>query len=171
MTSQIAASSDASIRRRAESRCGSARAPGVTARSAHSAKPSPLTPRNAGRTPTTVASAPSAGPSSAPKTAAPIAVPISAPRRPGWADPTSQASAPAHENALPKPCASRAAPSAHTLVASPKPRLAAAVKATPTRTARLAPKREAANPPGTEAASTPTAYAAESAPAPLFDSP
>ena len=170
-TSQIATKKLRSARRRAESRSGRAGVPGVSARNAQRTRPAALTATKVGRTPATVATAPSAGPSSDPKTAAPITVPISVPRRLGGPAATTHASAPAHENALPTPWANRAAPSAVTSLARPKPRLAAAVRATPTRTAGRGPKREAASPPGTDAASTPAAYKAESTPAPPFPSP
>ena len=170
-TSHRAAASGASIRRSAESRCGCVLAPGIAARKAHRTIPTPLTATKAAVIPTTVAAAPRAGPSSAPKTAEPIAVPISAPRRPGGAEATSQASAPAQEKALPSPCASLAIASTQTLPARPNASVAKAVAATPIKTARLAPNREATRPPGTDAASTPAAYAAVSAPAPPLPSP
>ncbi len=82
-------------------------------------------------------------------------MPISAPRLPGGATPTSQASAPAQENALPNPWTSRATESIKSLLANAKPRVATTVTVIPESTASFGPKRDAASPPGIAAASTP----------------
>ena len=129
----------------------------MPATKAASTKPAALTPTKVARTPASVASAPRTGPRRAPKTAAPIVVPITVPRRLGAATATTQASAPAQENALPIPCAKRAIESVQISVAIPKARLAAAVSVVPSSTAHFAPKRDAAIPPGMDAARTPAA--------------
>ena len=121
------------------------------------ATPIPETARNAARTPTRPPSAPITGPISAPKTAAPIAVPSISPRRSRGAAPTIQASPPAHEKTLPKPCTNRASASVQLLPASAKPRLEIDIRVRPISTARLGPRRDVTTPPGIAPTSAPAA--------------
>ena len=102
------------------------------------------------------ATAPTTGPNSEPAIPAPSAVPITAPRRSGGASATSQASAPAHEQAPPMPCTKRAASSNAMWSAKPKARLEPASSASPSRTVTFGPSRDASTPPGSEPTSVPT---------------
>ena len=107
--------------------------------------------------PASAAAAPSTGPNIAPNTAAPIAFPSAWPRRSRGVAAMSHGSAPDHMKPPLNPCSRRAPKSIQKSFAKPKPRLAAPMSASPSKTARRGPNHDAATPPEMPPTSAPVA--------------
>ena len=121
--------------------------------------------------PTVAAALPRTGPSRAPKTAALIMTPISSPRRSSGARAVSHVNAATHESELPKPARKRVKTSIGTDSASPKRRLIAERRVSPTSAAALTPTLEATYPLGALPTSTPAPYAPLRTPTADFERP
>ena len=106
-----------------------------------------LNPRNAGRGPVSVATAPTAGPAQAPALAAANARPINRPRSPGRPSVSSHGIEPAQTAAAPAPVTSRAASSTPTCRPMPNAAQDTPIITRPpseTRREPMAPTREPA---------------------------
>ena len=116
-----------------------------------------ITAVNTGARPSACASVPITGPNRAPPIPAASAPPIALPRRCAGTSAISQARLPAHVQAPPKPCTTRAASSRTMLPTRPKARLEVPIRPRPMYSVMRGPARSASRPPGIAPISVPIA--------------